>query len=148
MKYLLRIILSGLAIAAAIFAFNPDLRKLVQSQFSPSPYRRVLATVSGDLLNSGKDFKVIKIRSHEGLFIEIYEDFKNNTRPIFARIQLPDRKDGYVHIQGQATNLALDDLDGDGVLEVIAPSFDNSFKAHLNVFKYNETTHSYEALKR
>ena len=147
MKYLSRIALSGMAITAAFFAIHPELREMVRFQFSPTPYRRVLATVSGDLLNSSKDFKVIKIKSHEGLFIEIYEEFQNNTRPIFARIKLPDKRDGYFHFQGQATNLALDDLDGDQFLEVIAPSFDDNFQAHLNVFRYNQATHSYEAWK-
>ena len=85
MKYLSRIALSGMAITATFFAIHPELREMVQFQFSPAPYRRVLATVSGDLLNSSKDFKVIKIKSHEGLFIEIYEEFQNNTRPIFAK---------------------------------------------------------------
>lgn len=143
----MRIILSGIAIVAALFALHPDLRELVRVRFSPPPYRKVLATVSGDLLNSNKDFKVIKIRSHEGLFIEIYEEFKNNTRPLFARIKLIDTRDGYFHFQGQATNLALDDIDGDRILEVIAPSFDDNFKAHLNIFKYNEITNGYELLE-
>ncbi len=147
LKYLLQSLLGAFALVGLLFALHPGLREWAQSQFKPAPYRKVLAVASGDLLNLGKTFKVIKVRSHEGLFIEIYEEFRNNTRPLLSRIKLPNNRDGYFHFQGEATNLALDDLDGDRVLEVMVPSFDNSLRAHLSIFKYNEMAHDYEPLE-
>ena len=67
------------------------------------------------------------------------KDFKNNTRPLLGSIKLPDQRDGYFYFQGKATNLALDDLDGDEVLEIIVPSFGEIFRARLNIFKYDQS---------
>ena len=147
MKFFFRVLLSTGALVAILCVIHPELNKWTRSFFTPAPYRKVLATASGDLLNVNTDFKVIKVRSHNGLFIEVYKGFRDNTRPRLSRIKLPDKRDGYFYFQGQATNLAIEDLDGDKKLEIIAPSFDENLRAHLNIFKYNETTHNYEIVK-
>ena len=40
-------------------------------------------------------------------------------------------------IKGQATNLALKDIDGDNSMEIIVPTYDSNLVAHLNVYKYD-----------
>ena len=100
--------------------------------------------MTGDLLNNGKLLKVLKVRSAEGLAIEIYSTEKTTGAPLLARVFLPDKSDGYFHFHGEATNLALEDLNGDRRLEILAPSFDTNMTAHLNVYTYNPITKSFE----
>ncbi|MEZ4870891.1 MAG: hypothetical protein R2827_01335 [Bdellovibrionales bacterium] len=46
--------------------------------------------------------------------------------------------------RGQSTNLAVDDVNGDNIPEIIAPSFDKHLVAHMNVFSYNPVTKKFE----
>ena len=62
-------------------------------------------------------------------------------------IPLPDHKDGFFLYQGEATNLALEDVDGDQQLDIIAPSYDNNLVARLNVYSYDQRSENLSKLK-
>lgn len=83
---------------------------------------------------------MIKIKTHEGLFLEIYGLSAEGGRPLLDRIQLPDRRDGYLNFGTNTANLFLQDMDGDDVPEIIAPSFDENLVAHLNIYRFNPTS--------
>jgi len=131
-----------------ISAFHPDLRSTLRQQFN-SEYRHVLSTASGLILHDHNPLKVVKIKTEKGLFLEFYEENNSSrTNSLIHKVQLPDHRDGYFVFRGQATNLALDDIDGDRQMEVIAPSFDQNMVAHLNVYKYNPQKESFEPLRK
>lgn len=143
------ILMVGAAVAAvfALVAINPGLRNLLRRNYKV-PYRQILSTASGILEKGGPPIKVIKVKTHKGLFIEVYVSGPNQTKPLLDRFQLPDQRDGYFHFCGQATNLALEDIDGDTTLEILAPSFDEELVAHLNVYSYNSRTKKFEPARR
>ena len=130
-------------VAALAAALNSGVRTQLREKWS-KPYRKVLRTDSRDLFNEGTRFKVVKIKTDKGLFVEVYGPFEGSSGTLFSRIDLQDKRDGFFHFQGQATNLALDDIDGDGILEIIAPTFDQHLHGNLNVFTYNEKTQSFK----
>ena len=131
----LSLISLAICVASLISALHPTIRGFIRSYFVKE-YREVLSIATG-AIEAGKTFKVIKIKTSKGLFIEVYGDSPNQIRPLLDRIKLPDNKDGYFMIKGQATNLALKDIDGDNSMEIIVPTYDSNLVAHLNVYKYD-----------
>jgi hypothetical protein len=134
------LILTATLLAAVL---TPSLRLRVQ-QYLIHPGRDVLATAEGDLLNDGGLAKVIKFRTEEGIFIEVIKHDANGGMSAVDRILLPDKHDGLFNFQGHITRLAIADVDNDGQMELLAPTFDNQLVPHLNVFRYNPAIKRFE----
>ncbi len=113
-------------------------------QFVGPKDRVVLSVASADLIGKGTVYRVLKILSPEGISVEVYGPAENSQRSLVDRFLLPDKRDGYFHIGGQATNLALKDLDSDGHPEIVAPTYDQELKPHLNALKLNPETNKIE----
>ena len=139
-----RAILIGLCMTFLLAAVHPALREPLRSWYF-APFRKVLSTVQGDVFGNKSDVLVVKVESELGLSLEILGTPKDGQRPLLEVIPLPDRRDGYFHFRGEAANLALYDLNGDGSLEIFAPSFDELMIPHLNVFRYNASQGRFEA---
>ena len=131
------------AVLAGLTAAVPSWREAVQKGFSRQS-REVLATAEGDLLNDGTTTKIIKYQNAEGLFVEIVKPSSTGTTQLIDRILLPDKHDGLFNFQGHVTRLAVADIDNDGKMELIAPTFDNQLVPHLNVFRYNPALGRFE----
>ncbi len=129
----------------SVAVLHPNIRKNLRSKFLPEK-RQILSTVSGDVIGEGQDLKVVKVKSKAGLFLEVYKPTQEGFSSKIAQIKLDDRTDGYFNFNGRASNLALKDVNGDEIAEIIAPSFDEDFVAHLNVFSYNNFTGQFELI--
>lgn len=136
------VILSLLAIAATIVAVIPNFRDGIRRYISKE-HRVVLASVRGDLRNNGTLVAVTKVRENGRLFLEFY-DVTDESMTLIQKAELADRNEGYFTFMGEATNLALANIDEDGILELLAPTFDDDLIAHLNVFKFNSSTNTFE----
>jgi len=136
---------TGLFVAAicAAVALTPQLRERIQSHFFPD-IREILATAEGPLLADQQNYRAIKIKSREGLSVEVLRMQTDGNASLVARLPLPDRHDGYFNLAGHVTRLAIVDLDLDGVAELIAPTFDQQLVPHLNVFRYNASLGRFE----
>jgi len=134
-----------LILAASLLAavLTPSIRTSVQNYFA-KPGREVLATAEGDLLGDGTVTKVIKYRSEDGIFVEVLKMDSAGASTLVDRILLPDKHDGLFNYQGHMTRLAIADVNNDGKMELLAPSFDNQLVPHLNVFRYNPDIHRFE----
>jgi hypothetical protein len=133
-------------ITSVFIFFNASIQKPWREQFLP-PERKILSVAFGRAL-PGHDVRVAKVQAREGLFIEVYGPVENGLEPLIDRIKLPDRRDGQFQFQGRATNLALQDLNGDQVFEIIAPTYDDSLVPHLNIYYYNKATGHFEVFER
>jgi hypothetical protein len=56
------------------------------------------------------------------------------------RVELLQHKDAHFSFGGGSTNLAVDDINGDGRSEVIVPSLDKQLVAHLAIFEFDSET--------
>lgn len=139
-----RAILMGLCVTFLMAAVYKPFRDPLRAWYF-APFRKVLSTVQGDVFNNKSDVLVVKVETEKGLSLEIFGTPKDGQRPLLDVIPLPDRHDGYFHFRGQAANLALYDLNGDGSLEIFAPSFDELMIPHLNVFRYNASQARFES---
>lgn len=126
-----------------VVAVVPSLREKVQFAFTPVG-NEVLATVQGNLLNDGSIVKVIKYKSSQGVFVEVHKLGDEGQTSLVDRILLPDKQDGLFNFHSQVTRLAITDIDGDGKVELLAPTFDDQLVPHLNVLRYNPTTLRFE----
>lgn len=130
-----------------VAALHPSIRKRIYVWHHQGE-REVLAVARGPVIHTELKSKIIKLRTHEGIFIEVYGGPQLHHLSLIDRFLLPDKKDGYFHVQThlrfesrlhkEASNLALKDLNGDHVLEIIAPTFDNQLNARLNIYSYNK----------
>jgi hypothetical protein len=63
---------------------------------------------------------------------------------LIDRVLLPDKHDGLFNFEGHVTRLAIADIDQDGTMELLAPTFDQQLVPHLNVFRYNKDLKKFE----
>ncbi|MNJ93506.1 hypothetical protein D3C87_111880 [compost metagenome] len=137
------VLLAVLTMAVTTIAVVPSLRSQVKDFFTMEN-RTILAKVSGNLGPLGPKVTALKFRSSEGLALEIYSDSDADGLVLIAKINLGEKRDGYVSVQGNATNLALVDVDYDGLMEIVAPTYDDQMVPRLNIFKYNPNTRHFD----
>ncbi len=134
------------AMLVTTVAVIPNLRAKVKALFDSSD-RQILAKVHGKLSGDLFDITILKISSPDGLSLEIYaQEQQDGSLKQIGQFNLNDKRDAFFSFQGNATNLALTDVDNDGTLEIVAPTYDDQMAAHLNVFKYNSTIKSFERM--
>ena len=127
-------------------SFIPETRELIRNLII-SQSRVVLAKADADLPKGSGKISVIKVRTADTLAIEIFEsDYQGQNLKFVKRTVLPEIRDAYFDFHGQATNLAISDLDSDGHLEILAPTFDENLVPRLNVYKYDAETKDLQRL--
>jgi hypothetical protein len=147
MKYAMLVLLLAAATVSSV-ALNSEWRLRFQAWAWPNE-KKLLATVSGDLLGDGSNYKILKYATHQGLILEVQMPSKDPDQDfsLVDRVYIPDRFDGFFSINTIATRLALVDVDNDGRLEIVAPSFDDKLVAHLNTLRLNQDTRRLEIVK-
>lgn len=142
------LLLGGLLLVAllvTVVAVTPSLRHGVRDFFNPEQ-RTILAKISGDLTGQGLHVTILKIQTRENIILEVYNIQNPEDSSLMAKIVLPEKRDGYFQLKGNATNLGLADVDHDGTLEIVAPTFDEQMVARLNIYKFNSDTRSFDRM--
>jgi len=133
-----------------IIVLDSDIRSNVRSLIRPQ-YRVILAVAMADLEGSGVKDQVVKVKTSEGLFLEVYAPRSHGEfglqQELIASAQLPDKKDGYFTFNGEVTNLAVDRVDNDRHPKILASSFDGDLVGHLNVYRYVQGKKELERVK-
>ena len=127
----------SLNVLSQVVLFSSSARQWVQTRIFSSHQPEILSVVEGDLLNDGSLVKVVKFRTAEGIVLEFYSDGFHGNRYQISRVVLPNAKDGFLNHRGEAVQLAVADLNGDGTMELLSPTFDDRLIAHLNPFRYS-----------
>jgi hypothetical protein len=144
-KNILKLALSAFAILVGIVSLNREWSQNIRDSFD-SKDRVLISTAVGDILGDGTPVEVAKVRTSDGLSLEIYVPGPQGTRVLLERIPLDQERDGYFTFNGQLVSLAIDDIDGDHRFEILAPAFDQQLTAHLNVYKYNHESKSFQKM--
>ncbi|HVK62497.1 MAG TPA: hypothetical protein VM432_13145 [Bdellovibrionales bacterium] len=142
-----RVSLITLFAAMLIAALHPDVRSEVRGAVMKD-YRTVVATAQGRLSADAELYTVAKVKTRDSLALEIYENGVDGDQRLIEKIIIPDAKDGYFSFDNQTTNLAIDDVDGDGRMEIIAPSFDRNLIGRLNVYNFDPEAKSFQRIIR
>lgn len=133
-----------LAIAFTALTQVPVVRSSLNSLLK-NQQRHVLAKLTGFFSNDQIEMLILKVQDPAGLQIEIYEvDRKLGTQTFKQKFDLSEDADSYVTIDKNSTNLALQDVDQDGILDIIAPSVDRNGNLRLNTFRFNSELKMFE----
>ncbi len=142
-----RLVLSTAFVTMLVAALHPEVRSQIRGAVLKD-YRTIVSTAAGDLHGTGEALKVVKVKTRDALYLEVYASEIDGTQKLLEKIEMPDSKDGFFSFNGQATNLAVDDIDGDGRPEILAPSFDQNLVGHLNVYRYDESSQAFRRILR
>lgn len=128
--------LFAVSLLLGVLSSVPSFREFIRQAVIKNSYR-VLAKAEAHLNSVGERIIVLKVQTADSLALEIFlADEKAERASFLKRIILPERRDGYFNFRGNAANLVMADVDGDQILDIIAPTFDDNLMPRLNVFKY------------
>ena len=119
-----------------IVLFSP-LRVKIQSTVLPNK-DQLLSVIYGDISGSGNVIKVLKYKTKTGIRVEFLEQGMDGSRRLIAKKEIPHPYNGFFEYRGNSVQLAMGDVNGDGIMEIMAPSFDRNLIAHLNVYYYDQ----------
>ena len=132
------------ALAMVTISAIPPWRIAIRNALQ-SDHREILAKVVTPLTGNSEVFTIFKIKQKDQFFVEVYKQTDPQAESVFlTKIILSDKKDAFFNFQGQATNLAVSDIDHDGVQEILVPAYDFDSTARLNIYKFNEKTNSFD----
>ena len=135
-----------------VMLMNPNLRETARNWYSGND-RKILATLTSTLDGTDKRYRIFKIKEKGSLFLEFYAmnelgngNAAQSSQELIQKIEIPNPIDGYVTFMGEATNLAVANLDGDPLLEILVPSYNLEFSASLDIIKYNAAFKKFELM--
>lgn len=136
-KFKTEIIALTLSISVACAISLPSVRNFIYEQ-NLSSERKVLASVTGDLTGNGDLVTVVKVKSLNSISLEIvlHRSDESQVKDI-RRIVLDNKRDTYFDLKDSVTNLALMDLNNDGILEIITSTSDEELIPRLHIYSYS-----------
>jgi hypothetical protein len=130
-----------------LFCYQHPPTKQYFESFSAYQKRRILGTIRGELDDSGETTLFVKVQVGRQIFLEAYRSHpRDSVMEYLNKVVLPEKRDAYFHVNGQATNIALIDVNADGKLEILVPTLDESLFARLRVFEFDPTTGAFQSL--
>ena len=131
------------AAAVAILSSNSKIRSALSTHQVQT--RQILAKVFAEFTE--KKFVILKIKTESGIDIEIFEKDTDNNQHLKQKFSLTDDSEAFLMINNNSVNLGLNDVDHDGVLDIVAPTVDRAGNSRLNVFKYNNDLNQFVPLQ-
>ena len=129
----------------SVYLLFSDLRKVIRSKWK-SQKEELLSVVQGDISGNGHFIKVLKFKTKEGIRVEFLKETDSGVRETITSAVIKDPYNGFFEYRGRAIQLGMSDVDGDGIMEVLAPSFDENLIAHLNVYYYDQYAGDFKRL--
>jgi hypothetical protein len=136
-----------IAMLAAVASSFPAVQLRVKETFFKAD-RVVLAKINTFYGIEQKEYLILKLKDEAGLQIEIYEMDSEGGQTFKQKFELTQDADAYITLDKNTTNLALSDVDKDGVLDILAPSVDRNGNLRLNAFRFNIEFNSFEPLEQ
>ena len=125
-----------------IYIFNPLFMKKLPQAFQKQTHY-IAQVIEGDLLASKLRIKVLKRVTDTGVDLE-FLSWDSGSYRLINKVRLPGRYDGHFEYEDGALSLGLMDENGDGFLEIVAPTFNRFLIPSLNIVVYNKNTNRFE----
>ena len=128
-----------------IFVFQPLKAEKWLSKIYKKPFQQTLQKVDGPLVESDMDVRILKVKHEDKIYLEFLSKQPDDSYLKINSVELKGNRDGYFEeYGGKVASLFLLDHDGDGRLDVLAPTFDRFFFPRSNYVVYNEKTGKFE----
>ena len=125
-----------------IFIFHPLIgKKWIRKIKNERP--QILQVVETSLLEMNMDIKILKKRYRGSIYLEFLSKTDGSFRLINS-VDLPGRYNGFLEYQKGTISLGTIDQNGDGRLEIIAPTFDKFLRPHFNIVFYHPELHKFK----
>ena len=129
------------------FIFHPLRGKHWLSKIYKKPLKQTLQKVDGPLIENGMDVRVLKVKKGNKIYLEFLSRQADDSFFIINSVELKGTREAYYRYwkkEKEMYSLLLFDDDGNGRLDVIAPTFDRFFLPQNNVVVYNQKTKQFE----
>ena len=126
------------------FINHPNRIKKWLSKIYQKPREMTLQRANAHLTASDMDIRVIKVKRKNNIYLEfLSHEADGSYRPI-NKVKLKGRRNGYFQYSEETASLGIQDIDGDGYMDVIAPTFNRFFVPYLNIVFYNQKKRQFE----
>ena len=127
-----------------IFIFHPLKAKNWLYKIYRKPLKQTLQIANAPLIENSLDIRILKVRSKNKIYLEFLSKQADDSYLEINSVELKGSREGYFEYWGEMTSLLILDDDGDGKLDVIAPTFDKYFRPQVNLVIYNKKTKQFE----
>ena len=127
-----------------IFIVQPLKGKKWLSKIYEKPLQQILQKVDGPLIENNMTVRVLKVKQGEKIYLDFLSKQTDDSYLLINSVELKGSREGYFEYWEEIASLFLLDDDGDGWLDVLAPTFDRFFRPHINLVVYNQKTKQFE----
>ncbi|MCY4321601.1 MAG: hypothetical protein OXC37_04265 [Bdellovibrionaceae bacterium] len=127
-----------------LFIIKPTKIKREVSRFYEKNFYKTLSRLEGPLNQFGLSIRVIKVKKNDKIFLEFLSKQADNSYNFINSVKLKGSREAYFDYLGETSSILLSDYDGDGFIDVMAPTFDKIFLPHFNRVIYNPKTEKFE----
>lgn len=127
------------------FIFHPQKIKKIYGDLVFHP-PQTLKIIEDQLLGNNLKIRVVKKIKRNEIYLDFFS-VKGRKSLLINKVVLKGSKEGFFEYWNDSLSLALIDNDGDGILEVVAPTFDHFLRPHVNIVFYNQKTEKFELSK-
>ena len=134
------------------YILHPLKIKKILSKIYKVSRTQTLSRLDGHLISQEIEVRVLKIKTGNKIQLEFLSKEEDETFSVINTLELQGSREAYYSYgrRGKTltpSSLGFSDVDGDGVLDILAPSFNNFFHPYLNVASYNKKTKKFELKK-
>ena len=127
-----------------VFLYQPSRGKKWLSKIYKKSIRQTLQKVDGPLGGIDMNIRVIKLKKRGKIYLEFLSRQADESYSFINSVQLKGSREAYFEYWEDMQSLLLLDDDGDGILDVIAPTFDKFLRPQINLVAYNPETLKFE----
>ena len=123
-----------------LFVSQPFTIKNVLDKLYKKKIRQTLSRAEGSLTALGMDIRVLKIKQGDKIYLEFLSRNADNSYWFINSVELKGSREAYFDYRGEPSSLLISDDNGDGFLDIIAPTFDKFLWPHINLAVYDKET--------
>ena len=133
-----------------IFVFQPLKGKKWLSKIYKKPLQRTLEKMDVPLIENDMTIRILKIKHEGNIYLDFLSKQPDDSYLEINSVKLKGNRNAYFtygkkrDANAKVTSLFPLDDDGDGQLDVIAPTFDKSFLPQINLVVYNKNLGIFE----
>ena len=135
-----------------VYVIHPlKIKRILSKIYNPS-FKQTLQRLDGPLTAQEIDLRVLKVKSGDKILLEFLSKQVDDSYTVINTLELKGSREAYFSAGRRGrdlppSSLLFLDVDGDGALDILAPTFSNFFFPYLNIASYNKKTKQFELKK-
>ena len=130
------------------YVLRPHQLKPFLSKIYKPPLKQTLQRLEEVPMSAlGLDLRILKVKSKNKIQLEFLSKQEDNSYSVINTLELKGSREAYFSQRVEnrpPSSLLVFDSDGDGIMEVLAPTFNSFFFPYMNIAFYNKQTKRFE----